>query len=380
MTRPLSPQFLPREQLQQFIDTLTDAGHLVYGPQLRDDAIIYAPFKTIAKLPQGIEDHHTPGSYRLNNNGSQRWFDWVSSAQGLKPLLFKPRETLWRATRDATGTVHFKSPENRVEKIAVIGARACDLAALKLQDQHFLSVEHTPDPFYAARRRNLFIIAINCTRAAATCFCVSTGDGPKCDATNNRHAFDIAMTELDNGFIITSGSTQGRQMIEQLTLNSADETQLDQADQREANATLQQRAIPSQNMRDSLFNALDHPQWDEIASRCLSCGNCTAVCPSCFCYSEQTEPTLDGTSSEQLREWDSCFTQGHSYMHGITVRHDTKLRYRQWLTHKFAGWHDQYGRSGCTGCGRCITWCPAGIDIIAELAILNSDNGETDDA
>ncbi len=375
MTRPLSPQLLPRTQLQQLIDALIATGHQVYGPQIRDSAIIYAPLQTVTELPQGVEDHHAPGSYHLTNNGSQHWFDWVSTPQGIKPLLFKPRETLWRATRDATGTVHFKDPENNVEKIAVIGVRSCDLAALKLQDQHFLPIKHAPDPFYAARRRNLFIIAINCSRAADTCFCISTGDGPQCTSD-----FDIAMTELDSGFVITTGSRQGQNMIDQLALSSADEVQLNEATQRQANATKQQRAVPSQNMRDTLFSALDHPQWDDIASRCLSCGNCTAVCPSCFCYSEKSEPQLDGTHSEQLREWDSCFTQGHSYMHGTTIRHDTKLRYRQWLTHKFAGWHDQYDRSGCTGCGRCITWCPPGIDIIAELTHLNNDKGDVDDA
>jgi sulfhydrogenase subunit beta (sulfur reductase) len=375
MTLPLAPQFLPREQFQQLLDTLHHNGHKVYGPQVRDDAIIYAPLKTTADLPQGIEDHHAPGNYRLKDNGSQHWFDSASTPQGIKPLLFKPRETLWRATRDAMGAVHFKDPENDAEKIAIIGARACDLAALKLQDQHFLSIENTPDPFYAARRHNLFIIAINCTRAVDTCFCSSTGDGPKC-----HDGFDIVMTELDHGFVVASGSQQGQQLIKQLALTDADEQQLSEATQREANATQQQRSVPSQNMRDTLFNALDHPQWDDIASRCLSCGNCTSVCPSCFCYSEHAEPTLDGSITEQLREWDSCFTQGHSYMHGITVRHDTKLRYRQWLTHKFAGWHDQYGRSGCTGCGRCITWCPPGIDITQELAILSKPEEKRDDA
>ena len=376
MTHPLPPHFLPRDQLQQLFDNLQRSGHQIYGPQVHDGAIVYAPLKSTSALPQGVEDHHAPASYRLKNNGSEHWFDWVSTAQGVKPLLFRPHETLWRATRDAMGTLHFEEPVNSTEKLAIIGLRACDLAALRLQDRHFLSINHSPDPFYAARRQHLFIIAINCTRAVESCFCSSTGDGPRCDPTAG---FDIAMTELDSGFVITSGSLQGRQVTKQLALRSASKAECDEAAQREANATRQVRAVPSQNMRDTLFNALDHPQWDEIASRCLSCGNCTSVCPSCFCYSEQSEAELDGSSSEQQREWDSCFTQGHSYMHGITVRHDTRLRYRQWLTHKFAGWHDQYGRSGCTGCGRCITWCPPGIDITAELAILNSDRGETDD-
>ncbi len=376
MTHTLPPHFLPRDQLQQLFDNLQRSGHQIYGPQVRDGAIVYAPLKSTSALPQGVEDHHAPASYRLINNGSEHWFDWVSTAQGVKPLLFRPRETLWRATRDTTGAPHFEDPANSTEKLAIIGLRACDLAALRLQDRHFLSVNHSPDPFYAARRQHLFIIAINCTRAVESCFCSSTGDGPRCDPTAG---FDIAMTELDSGFVITSATPQGRQVTKPLTLRSASKAECDEAAQHEANATRQVRAVPSQNMRDTLFNALDHPQWDKIASRCLSCGNCTSVCPSCFCYSEQSEAELDGSSSEQQREWDSCFTPGHSYMHGITLRHDTRLRYRQWLTHKFAGWHDQYGRSGCTGCGRCITWCPPGIDLTAELAILNRAGGETDD-
>jgi len=358
-------QFLPHDQLQQLLDALHHAGYQVHGPRASDGAISYAPLEGVETLPQGIEDHHAPGSYRLQQNGSNHFFDWVSTPQGIKPLLFKPRETLWRAERDERGAVRFLDPQNRAEKIAIIGVRNCDLAALKLQDQHFLSVEHTPDPFYAERRRSLFMVAINCTRAAATCFCDSSGDGPKC-----HDGFDIAMTELDSGFVLASSSTAGEHIIKLLALDDATDEQRHEALQREDGAREQMRTVPSNDLRDPLLAALDHPQWDTIAGRCLSCGNCTAVCPSCFCYSEHAEPTLDGTISEQLREWDSCFTQGHSYLHGITLRNDTKLRYRQWLTHKFATWHDQYGRAGCSGCGRCISWCPVGIDITAELTIL----------
>jgi len=115
---------------------------------------------------------------------------------------------------------------------------------------------------------------------------------------------------------------------------------------------------------------LDNDAWHDIAARCLSCGNCTLVCPTCFCHSENDVAELDGKTSSHYRDWDSCFSQGHSYIHGITIRSETSQRYRQWLTHKFASWHDQYGRSGCVGCGRCITWCPVGIDVTESITQL----------
>jgi ferredoxin len=133
---------------------------------------------------------------------------------------------------------------------------------------------------------------------------------------------------------------------------------------------MQQRRLPEGSLRDRLVASAQHPRWAQVAERCLSCGNCTSVCPTCFCFSEQAQPALDGRESLQVRQWDSCFTQGHSYIHGFTVRPDTASRYRQWMVHKLGTWHDQYGRSGCVGCGRCTTWCPAGIDFTAEACAI----------
>jgi ferredoxin len=135
-------------------------------------------------------------------------------------------------------------------------------------------------------------------------------------------------------------------------------------------AEAQQRTLPGRDLQAPLFARLSHPQWQAIGERCLACGNCTAVCPTCFCHSEQEHPALDGGGSEHVREWDSCFTPGHSYIHGVVIRAETSQRYRQWLTHKLGSWHEQYGRSGCVGCGRCITWCPVGIDITEEVTTI----------
>jgi len=188
--------------------------------------------------------------------------------------------------------------------------------------------------------------------------------------------FDIALTELDDGFLIRTKSLQGKQLVEQLPTTEATTFQLSQANkQHEQAVAAQTRSLPSHYLKDSLFANLEHPRWKEVGARCLSCGNCTSVCPTCFCHTETEVAELDGKSSAHYRQWDSCFTLGHSYMHSDILRKETHLRYRQWLTHKLGSWHDQYQRSGCVGCGRCITWCPVGIDMTEEATVICGGQG-----
>jgi sulfhydrogenase subunit beta (sulfur reductase) len=275
---------------------------------------------------------------------------------------------LWRVAKGAEGQLDFAAEIPEMQPLAVVGVRACDLAALRLQDAHFLRGVHQ-DVHYAARRAGLFLVAVNCTHPAATCFCAATGDGPEAE-----FGCDLILDELESGFVVQSASERGAAIVDGLDLPPiTDDHRATVVRQREQARTAQSRSLPAHDLRPLLDNALDHPRWAEVAARCLSCGNCTSVCPTCFCHSEYDQPAIDGSGSRHYREWDSCFTQGHSYIHGITIRADTRLRYRQWLTHKLGSWHDQYGRSGCVGCGRCLSWCPVGIDITEEIAALAAD-------
>ena len=251
-------------------------------------------------------------------------------------------------------------------------ASSCEQSSKSLaKDAETMTETDKTDVRYKQRRESLFVVAVNCIYSSNNCFCVSAGTGP-----NITQPFDLLMTELDNGFVIKSGSERGHVILATLNLHLAANHQNEDAIQAvDFAAMMQTKRIPFDNKRELLFANLNHARWDDVAERCLSCGNCTSVCPTCFCHSETDKPSLDGTGSEHQREWDSCFTAGHSELGGKPIREETSQRYRQWLTHKVGSWFDQFGTSGCVGCGRCTTWCPVGIDITEELAaILGESN------
>lgn len=364
--------FMPYSKLQELLYILNNAGYSCIGPQVRDGAIIYDVLKHTDQLPWGIRDHQTPGGYQLEQIKEHEAFAFANGPQAIKPLLFKPQETVWKVKRDPEGKLIFQPHQDKEQPIAIIGARSCDLAAMSIQDKVFLEGPH-PDPRYKKRREQLFVVAVNCSYSSNNCFCVSAGTGPEV-----KNPFDILMTEIDEGFVMHIGSKKGQTILAALDLSKAKAIQCKKADKTiHQAAAMQTKRIPLENkreLRDLLFANLNHPRWEDVAQRCLSCGNCTSVCPTCFCHSEVENPGLDGQSSEHQREWDSCFTAGHSYLSGKVIRDDTRKRYRQWLTHKVGSWFDQFNTSGCVGCGRCVTWCPVGIDITEELAAISGES------
>jgi ferredoxin len=222
------------------------------------------------------------------------------------------------------------------------------------------------------RRRDAFIVAVNCGEPGGTCFCTSMGTGPKADA-----GFDLALTELideaRHEFLVEVGSEAGGDVLARLPHRAASSADLAAAEavvERTRNAM--GRELETDGLKELLQANSTHPRWDDVAERCLTCGNCTSVCPTCFCTTVEDHSDLTGSSAERIRKWDSCFTMDFSYIHGGSVRNTGSSRYRQWITHKLANWIDQFGTSGCVGCGRCITWCPVGIDITVEAAAIRA--------
>ena len=317
-------------------------------------------------LPRGYRDTQKPGKYRVAESNGKNYFEFNLGPHSWKQFLFPPKQSVSSCKKTDNGwefTTNVDSPP----KFAFLGVRACELAAIEVQDRVFLEGPFV-DPVYQARRESTFIIAVNCTVAASTCFCTSMGTGPKC-----KSAFDLALTELDDGFVVEVGTTRGRSMISDLNIRKLDREHASDSQ------LLQQRAcdqitkrMDTSGIRNLLLENLDHPHWDDVAKRCLSCTNCTMVCPTCFCSSVTEVSNLSGDQIERERQWDSCFNVDFSYTASGTVRDDVRSRYRQWLTHKLASWHDQFDSSGCVGCGRCITWCPVGIDLTAEVAAIRN--------
>jgi sulfhydrogenase subunit beta (sulfur reductase) len=359
---------LPTQSLQRLLDVLSEKGYRMVGPTVRDGAVVWETIHHVSDLPIGWRDHQEPGRYRMEQTGSNELFGVVHGPQSLKPFTFAPREPLLQIERSRDGFMACPTPPHS-GKVAVIGARSCDLAALAVQDRIFLNDAYQ-DPYYAFRREGIFIIAVNCTRALATCFCASMETGPRA-----RSGFDVALTEIDDQLLFEAGSKAGSDLLSALSLSPATHKVIGEAAARvDACARSQVRRVDRTGLPQALYDAHDHPRWDDVAARCLACANCTMVCPTCFCHKVEETPDLTSQKSEQARLWDSCFTQEHGYIHGKNIRPTIKDRYRMWMTHKFASWIDQFGTSGCVGCGRCITWCPVGIDLTEELAALLRPN------
>jgi ferredoxin len=363
---------LRREHFDQFLDSLKNRGYQVIGPTVRDGAIVYDELGSAADLPAGRTDEQEGGTYRLRKRNDAALFGYVVGPHSWKQFLHPPAVRLWQADRLGTS---FKIIEEKhvAPKMAFVGVRACELHAMAIQDKVFLDGCFV-DPLYKARREGAFVAAVNCGQAGNTCFRSSMNTGPKVTS-----GFDLALTEViegtDHYFVMEVGTPLGAEILLDVPHRSAKKAEQDRAADISAKTSQQMgRVMDTVDIKNLLYGNLEHPRWDNVAARCLTCGNCTMVCPTCFCTTVEDVTDLKGEHAERWQKWDSCFTMDFSYIHGGTVRSSTKSRYRQWMTHKLATWFDQFGTSGCVGCGRCITWCPVAIDITEEVRAIRTED------
>ncbi len=372
--RDVSERVLDRRDFGAVFDALAGHGYTVVGPTVADHAIVYDVLHGVDDLPIGWTDEQGGGRYSLRRRDDDALFGYAVGQHSWKKFLFPPRSTLFHVEK-RDDRLAFVAEDADPPRYAFLGVRACELAAIGIQDKVFLgggSVDRT----YEDHRRDVLIVALNCMVAGGTCFCASMGTGPRCGS-----GYDLVLTEVIDGdrheFVVGAGSAAGEQVLFDLPGRDASDSDLALADRVvERTAGSMGRSMDTTGIRELLFENLEHPRWDDVAERCLACTNCTLVCPTCFCSTTEDTVSLDGFSSTRTRRWDSCFNLDFSGLHGDPVRNTHKGRYRQWMTHKLASWYDQFGSSGCVGCGRCITWCPVGIDITEEVAAIRSSPGE----
>jgi ferredoxin len=361
---------LERNDFPSLFRALSAKGYKVVGPTVRDGAIVYDHISGVDDLPIGWTDRQEAGKYRIERRNDDALFGYVVGPFSWKKFLYPPRERLWTAARDGDSFVVTPEPLDGAP-LAFLGMRACELAGVAVQDRVFMGGP-VVDPGYAARRGRILRIAVQCGQAGGTCFCVSMGTGP-----GVQKGADVVITEILDGsrhyFLVEVGSTEGAAVLSGVPLKPAasDDPAKAQAVVGRAAAAMG-RTLDTEGIHDLLLKNLEHPRWEIVAKRCLACTNCTMVCPTCFCSNQEEVPDLSVEKVERWRRWDSCFNLGLTEMHGQAVRRSQLSRYRQWLTHKLAGWHDQFGTSGCVGCGRCITWCPVGIDLTEEVAAIRT--------
>jgi len=361
-------RILDASQLQKLIDELLHRDYEVIGPTVRDGAIVYDRVGSVEDLPAGWTDEQEPGSYRLKHRRDQALFAYTVGPQSWKKYLHPAELRLWEAGREGGSFRILNNDTPPQRPYAFLAVRACELKAIALQDQVLLD-ESYRDPHYGQRRARAFTIAMQCTQAAATCFCASMGAGPRVG-----DGCDLVFTELlgqkGHRFVGKAESERGDELLSALETTPATEDDLRELEAALQTASQQARSVDTTGIKQLLFDNFEHPHWDKVAGRCLACAHCTLVCPTCFCTTVEDASDVTGDHAERWRRWDSCFTLSFSYIHGGSIRTSSKARYRQWMTHKLASWIDQFGTSGCVGCGRCITWCPVGIDITAEVRAL----------
>jgi sulfhydrogenase subunit beta (sulfur reductase) len=386
--------------LDELVARLHERGHRVVGPQVRDGAIVYDELSSAAALPRGWRDVQEPGRASLERREDDALFGFAVGATGWKRELFPPRQRLWEAVSDGDATFHVVAAPEPDQPLAFLGVRPCELAAIGIQDRVFLH-GLAEDRVYAAHRRDLVLVAVECHAPSASCFCTSMGTGPGLEVTDTgevaatttadgttapRHPTspppaqpDLVVTELLEGehrLLVRAATATGEELLADLDPREPVEADLDaRAASLAATAAAIDRRLELDGLHDLLLGNLRHPRWDDVAERCLTCTNCTLVCPTCFCSTTEDTTDLTGERAGHDRRWDSCFTLEFSHTGPASVRTSARARYRQWMTHKLATWIDQFDTTGCVGCGRCITWCPVGIDITEEVAAIRATDG-----
>ncbi|HDJ51540.1 MAG TPA: hypothetical protein ENF25_05010 [Thermoprotei archaeon] len=337
-------------ELRKLFDLLRLKGYRVVGPKLRNNVIRLEELMSFDEMPYGYTDSQSPGRYRLVKSDGE---SFRVGPDSLKKYLYPPELVIFSVTKDWK----IREPEFYYPKTAFFGIKPCDMASVLIMDR----VQGAGgDPYYLRARENSIFIVENCLTPGETCFCGTMGTGPEV-----KEGFDISYTLIqeDNLVLFRYGSDTGLELLTSLDLEPAPpEIEIKYRRMMREAKEHAQAPFTIDDVPDLLEHSLNDEIWKKVSEKCLGCANCNMVCPTCFCFDVIDEPELDG-SSKRVRIWDGCHSYIYAEIAGANLRKDLWARYRHWVLHKFNYWQTQFGTLGCVGCGRCITWCPAGIDL-----------------
>ena len=240
------------------------------------------------------------------------------------------------------------------EKIAFFGLHLCDVNAIGRLDLVFWN-----DPYYKARREKMLVIGISC-KPAENCFCKSTG------ANILTNICDLFLKAEGENYVGFSMTEKGRKLLSQHYFGP------ETVEEREVKIDYEERVhLDIYKISKKILEYYNHPLWEENSRKCLACTNCTLVCPLCYCYDVIDETFIVPNEGLRVRCWDSCLLLSFARIAGgINFRKDLKARFRNVYVHKFKTFVDEFGVPSCVGCGRCITFCPAKIDMLEILSKL----------
>ena len=363
-------QFLDKEKLDLLLKLLVDKGYTTLGPTVKDDVITLGPIHQVDDFPRGVSDQQSGGRYELVDGEPELLFDFVVGPDSAKRFLFPMVQKLMRMHVEKKQFV-LDETQPQPPQYAFIGLRPCDMAAVLTQDRVFgyndtQTFRCESEPHYNTARAQACFIVVNCTVPGGNCFCQSMDTGPSA-----REGFDLALTEIRSGFLVEIGTLLGQEIADGLPLREASSAEQELVEiKMEQSAKQMGKQLDTDGLGELLNKAISFTHWDDVAKRCLSCGNCTMVCPTCFCSTVTDSTDLTGKDITRVRRWESCLSHQFSYTIPSPHRNTIRSRYRQWLRHKLCTWHEQFDSSGCVGCGRCITWCPVGIDLTDEVAAI----------
>lgn len=235
----------------------------------------------------------------------------------------------------------------------IFGIRPCDAHAVTLLDSIFDQQEYI-DPFWKSRRDRTILVGLGCHQPCNTCFCSSVGSGPF-----DPKGLDILMTDLGDVYTLEVLSDKGSTLLNgQMTLSEENQERM-VAFQKKAEEGMP-KVFETSGIREKLYHIFESGYWQKVSQSCLGCGVCTFLCPTCFCFDIVDETQRD----ERVRNWDTCMFRIYSQEASGHNPHPSRSeRTRQRLMHKFAYWLDHINQIGCVGCGRCVQYCPVGLDI-----------------